>query len=87
MGAYKRYIAVWAALITLTVTTYLVSFVNLGMMNVVVALLIASIKASLVAYFFMHLRHEIRLVWIFALVPLVFLSLIIGGTLMDYVTR
>jgi len=87
MGAYKKYIAVWAALIVLTVTTYLVSYVNLGVMNVVVALLIASMKASLVAYFFMHLRHEIRLVWVFAIFPLVFLALIISGTLMDYVTR
>ena len=46
--------------------TVLVSYVDLGMMNVVVALLIASVKASLVALVFMHLKSEDRLVWGFA---------------------
>ena len=80
-------IAVFAALLLLTTVTVLVSYVNLGMMNVVVALLIASVKASLVALFFMHLKSEDRLVWGFALVPIVFLALIIIGTLVDTMLR
>jgi len=87
MGDYKGYIAVWAALIVLTVTTVLVSYVNLGLLNIVVALMIASVKASLVAYFFMHLRHEKKLVWAFALFPIGFLAVIIAGTLADVLTR
>jgi cytochrome c oxidase subunit 4 len=51
------------------------------------SLLIASAKASLVALFFMHLRSENRLVWTFALVPIFFLVLIIGGTLSDTLFR
>ncbi len=82
-GARRTYIGVYAALVLLTVVTVLVSFVNLGVMNVVVALLIASVKASLVALFFMHLKGEGRLVWGFALVPIFFLLLIILGTLVD----
>ena len=83
-GGHRRTcIGVYAALVALTVITVLVSFVNLGMMNVVVALLIASAKASLVALFFMHLKGESRLVWGFALVPIFFLLLILFGTLMD----
>jgi len=83
----RTYLAVWGALIVLTGITVLVSYVPLGMMNVVVALLIASVKASLVALFFMHLKHEGRLVWGFALAPILFLVLIIAGTLSDTLFR
>jgi len=87
MTAYRTYIIVWIALLVLTVLTWGISYINLGMGNVAVALLIASIKASLVALFFMHLRYENRLVWGFALVPLMFLALIIFGTLSDTLFR
>ena len=86
-GARRIYVTVYFALVTLTGITVLVSYVNLGMMNVVVALLIASVKASLVALIFMHLKSEDRLVWGFALVPIAFLALIILGTLVDTMLR
>jgi cytochrome c oxidase subunit 4 len=86
-GARRTYFIVYSALIVLTVVTVLVSYVNLGLLNVVVALLIASVKASLVALFFMHLKSEDRLVWGFALVPIAFLALIILGTLVDTMLR
>ena len=87
MAAYRIYIIIWIALLILTAVTWWVSYVNLGMGNVAVALLIASVKAALVALFFMQLRHEKRLVWAFALVPLFFLALIIFGTLSDTMFR
>ena len=80
-------ITVYVALLLLTAVTVLVSYVDLGLMNVVVALLIASVKASLVALFFMGLKSEDRLVWGFALVPIAFLALIIFGTLADTMLR
>jgi cytochrome c oxidase subunit 4 len=83
----RTYLLVWGALMVLTAATVAVSYVHLGMMNVVVALLIAAVKASLVALFFMHLRYESRLVWGFALTPLFFLVLIIAGTLSDTLFR
>ncbi len=81
------YAAVWIALLALTATTVAVSYVNLGAWNVVAALAIASVKASLVALFFMHLKYENRLVWGFALTPIYFLILIIAGTLSDTLFR
>ncbi|BDV42792.1 cytochrome-c oxidase [Geotalea uraniireducens] len=87
MAAYRIYFVVWGGLVLLTGLTLAVSYVNLGLGNVAVALLIASAKASLVALYFMHLRHETRLVIAFALFPLFFLSLIIGGTLLDTMFR
>jgi cytochrome c oxidase subunit 4 len=80
-------VAVFAALLALTAVTVSVSYVDLGLWNAVVALLIASGKASLVALFFMHLKGESRLVWGFALVPVLFLVLIILGTLSDTMLR
>ena len=80
-------IAVFVALLLLTAATVLVSYVDLGLWNTVVALLIASVKASLVALFFMHLKGESRLVWSFALFPIVFLVLILLGTLSDTMLR
>lgn len=84
---YRIYVAVWGGLIVLTGATVGVSYIDLGILNVAVALLIASVKASLVALFFMHLKSENRLVWTFALVPIFFLVLIIGGTLSDTLLR
>ncbi|HJV37090.1 cytochrome C oxidase subunit IV family protein [Geomonas sp.] len=85
--AYKNYVMVWVALLALTVVTVWVSFYNLGLWNATVCFLIASIKATLVALYFMHLRHEIKLVLGFALFPLLILGLIIVGTLTDTLTR
>ena len=80
-------IMVFVALLLLTAVTVLVSYVDLGLWNAVAAFLIASVKASLVALFFMHLKSEDRLVWGFALVPIAFLALIIFGTLVDTMLR
>jgi cytochrome c oxidase subunit 4 len=86
-AGYGIYVAVWGGLVVLTGATVGVSYIDLGILNVVVALFIASAKASLVALFFMHLKSENRLVWTFALVPIFFLVLIIGGTLSDTLFR
>ncbi len=87
MAVYRAYIIVWLALLVLTAVTWGVSYINLGMGNVAAALSIASVKAGLVALYFMHLRYENKLVWTFALVPLFFLALIIFGTLSDTMFR
>lgn len=51
-------VGVFLTLIFLTVVTVAVSYVDLGSANTVVAVLVATIKASLVASFFMHLRWD-----------------------------
>lgn len=84
VAVYKR---VLAGLLILTIITVAVSRFDFGMFNIVVAIGIASIKAALVAAWFMHLKFEKRLVIAFALYPLVILSLLIGGSLADVVTR
>lgn len=82
-GTDLHYVLVWAALIALTVLTVLVARVNLGEMNVVVAVAIASLKAGLVLYFFMHLRHERWIFQVMLLVTLVTLGIILSMTFAD----
>jgi cytochrome c oxidase subunit 4 len=59
-GGARIYVIVLAALLTLTVITVVAAGINFGSpsINVVVALAIASVKGSLVALYFMHLRHD-----------------------------
>jgi cytochrome c oxidase subunit 4 len=52
------YWGVFAALVMLTIVTVAASYVDMGAANTIVAVLIATAKASLVAAFFMHLRHD-----------------------------
>jgi cytochrome c oxidase subunit IV len=83
----KTLVLVWAALIVLTVTTAAVSFVELGEWNIVVALLIALVKASLVAWIFMGVRHSTTLTKLFCIAGLVWLSILIIITFSDYSSR
>lgn len=87
MAAYRNYIAVWLGLLVFTVITVAISYFDLGLWNAAAALAIASIKAALVALYFMHLRYEVKLVLAFAIFPLFILALIIVGTLMDTLFR
>ena len=83
----KTYFLVFAVLIILTVVTATVATIDLGPLNIVLALLIAMCKASLVVLFFMHLRWSTRLVHIVAVASLVWLAILIALTLSDYRTR
>jgi cytochrome c oxidase subunit 4 len=71
----------------LTGVTTAVAYVNLGFFNVVVALTIAVLKASIVALFFMHLvvtRHRTQVV---AGAGILWLLILIVFTVSDVLTR
>ena len=74
----RRYLAVFAALIGLTVVTVAVAELNVGVrLGIVIALVIATIKGSLVAAVFMHLSAERR--WIYGI--LIFVVIMAAGLL------
>ena len=82
-----RYVVCWLLLAIFTGLTYFLSGFDLGEWSLIVALLIAVAKATVVALFFMHLwdhRGASRLVFV---VSLVFLALLIGIVLIDQATR
>lgn len=58
VASAQFYWGIFGALVILTIITWRVSYYDFGPANVFVALLIATAKASLVAAFFMHLRHD-----------------------------
>src|SRR3989441_4266024 len=83
----RLYVAVFAALLVLTVATVSVSYVDLGPLSVVVALTIAFTKALLVVLFFMHLRESSGLVWVVAGGGFFWLAILIALTMSDVLTR
>ena len=70
-------------LLVLTVVTVGVAQFDFGNWNIIVAMFVASIKAALVAMFFMHLKYEDPFTWIYAVIPLFLLFLLIGGVFID----
>ena len=78
----KTYATVLGALLVLTVITVSAAYVNFGSMNMVIALVIASIKASLVGLFFMHLKND-RFNAVLFLGGAFFLSVFLIFTLFD----
>lgn len=84
---YKTYIIVCVALLTLTYITVWVAGKDFGIFNIVVALAIASLKASLVALWFMHLKFEDKVTWLFILFPIGLLALMIGLVAVDVFYR
>jgi cytochrome c oxidase subunit IV len=82
------YWAVWAILIFLTFFTAWVATIDLGWMNPVVALLIASFKALVVVLYFMHVKYTSeKLAKTVGLATLFWLMLLLFLTLADYATR
>ena len=89
----KTYYMIFGALMVLTIITVAVSYVDLSTpLAITVALIVATIKGSLVALYFMHLLHERKLIyWVLTLtliffifmmfVPLVTNADKIGGTI------
>jgi cytochrome c oxidase subunit 4 len=83
----KLYTLVFVALLILTVATTLVATVDLEALNVVVALLIATVKMLLVALFFMHLRHSTILTKVVVGGGMLWLAILLMLSLSDFVTR
>ena len=79
----KTLFAVFVALTLLTVLTVAASEVNFGEFNLVIALCIAVVKASLVVLFFMHLLWDKPFNAIIFVGCLVFVGLFISLTLLD----
>jgi cytochrome c oxidase subunit 4 len=80
-------IAVFAMLIVLTIITVAVSYVDLGTANTFVAIGIATLKASLVATFFMHLKGDKPIHAIIFVGAFVFLAIFLGLSNDDLTTR
>jgi len=84
---YGTYILVWLALIALTSLTVGVAGMNIGALTVVVALLIAAIKSSLVVNIFMHIKFEDMIFKVFLGIAGLILFIIYALTFADVFIR
>ena len=81
------YYGVFLALIVGTALTVAAAFIDMGAMNNVVMLGIASAKAMLVILFFMHVRWSTRLTWVVVASGFFWLLILFALTMTDYMSR
>lgn len=81
------YFLVYLLLMVGLVATVAVAYLPLGSWNLVVALLIAFTKATLVVLIFMHVLNSPRLTWIAVFAGLIWLSIMLSLMMADYMTR
>ncbi|MCB9397716.1 MAG: cytochrome C oxidase subunit IV family protein [Acidobacteria bacterium] len=82
----STYLRILIYLFVLTIVTVAASKVHFGweFLNVIVALVIAAFKASLVIRFFMHGKYENGETWAFIVYPIVLLVTLVGFLFLDY---
>ncbi len=83
----KTFVVVWVALLALTGITIGAARLELGVWSMAANLLIASIKACLVLWFFMHLKYETKFFKLLFLVPIATITVIIWLTFYDVLYR
>lgn len=83
----RTYILVYLSLIILLGLTTASAYLHLGVFNGVLNIIIAVIKAALIITFFMHVRFARKPTLIFVFAGFVWLSLLVGITMSDYLTR
>jgi cytochrome c oxidase subunit IV len=79
--------ATWLALLILLAATVASAYVPLGTFNLVINLVIAGLKAALVALFFMHLARSNALLRLAACAGLLWLAFMFALTFSDYLSR
>ncbi len=87
IASVKSYVGIFATLMVLTVITVLAAYVNLGQLNKVVALGIATLKATLVILYFMHVKYSSRLTKLVVVCGFFFLVILLSLTMVDYGSR
>jgi cytochrome c oxidase subunit IV len=81
------YLTIFGALMVMTGVTVAAAYVDLGSFNFPVAIAIACFKATLVVWFFMHVKYQSHLTKLTVATGLFFLSILLGMSLIDYASR
>ena len=81
------YVTIFLALMVLTGVTVGAAYVDLGQFNFLVAMIIAVFKASLVVWFFMHVKYQSKLTKLTVATGLFFLAILLGMMLIDYTSK
>ncbi|MCE9531777.1 MAG: oxidase [Planctomycetes bacterium] len=81
------YLVIYLMIASLIFVAIGVSFMNLGSASVYANLIVAATQASLLAYFFMHLKGADKLTWLIAGAGLFWIFIMFLLLLTDYLTR
>ena len=82
-----KYLTVWIVLLVLTVVSWQVATIDLRGFDAAVMLAIATVKATLVVLYFMHLAHARFANKMVVIVSALFVVLLVVLTTADVVTR
>jgi cytochrome c oxidase subunit 4 len=86
----RTYYIIGTVLLALTVITVAASRFDLGsiFINIVVAMVIATVKVTLVLLYFMHMKYESKLIWTFGILyPVLLFALLVGMLVIDMFNR
>jgi cytochrome c oxidase subunit 4 len=83
----RIYLGIILTLLVLTGATVWAATVELGPLNIVVALAIATFKATLVILYFMHARYSPRRTQLVIIAGIFWLVILLAMTMADYLTR
>jgi cytochrome c oxidase subunit 4 len=81
------YVTILFALLVGTALTVWASFVDLGFWNPIIALAIATTKATLVVLFFMHVKYSTKLTKLTVVAGIFMFLTLVSMTLSDYISR
>jgi len=87
ISSYTSNAIVLIALLVLTTISVLATGWHIGAFTVALALIIASIKVSIVIYNFMHVKHESRFIKLMIVGVFTVYALVIIITFIDYYLR
>ena len=84
----KVYLVIFFSLLLGTALTVFAAFYDFPwQLNTIIALTIASVKATLVVLYFMHVRYSNHLVWVIVISALFWMGILFALTFSDYATR
>jgi cytochrome c oxidase subunit 4 len=83
----RTYVFTWLSLLGLTLLTTLLAFIDLGWFSTFLAVGLATVKASLIAGFFMHALFDSKVVKIIIASGVAWFLILVSLTLGDYMTR
>lgn len=83
----RVYLAIILTLMALTAATVGAALADLGPLNIILALVIATSKATLVVLYFMHARYSPRRTQLVVIAGIFWLAILLVMTMADYLTR
>ena len=81
------YLIVYIVLLALLGATVSAWYFNLGLLGILLGDMVVIVKATIIILYFMHVRSSSKMVWVIAIAGFVWLGILVGLTLSDYLSR